>query len=67
MHLPTFPSIFNVMGNAVDRLVEAPGEAGRENILITQNISSAVSHWVTPDYGVPSDDQTKKVMENILL
>ena len=67
MHLPTFPSIFSVMGNAADRLVEAPGEAGRENVLITQNIGSAVSHWITPSYEFPSDDQTKKVMETVLL
>ena len=67
MHLPTFPSIFSVMGSAVDRLVEAPGEAGRENVLITQNIASAVSHWITPSYEFPSDDQTKKVMETVLL
>ena len=56
------------MGNAVDRLVEAPGgERGRENILVTQNIGSAVSHWITPDYGIALDDQTKKLMETVLL
>ena len=56
------------MGNAVDRLVEAPGgETGRENILVTQNIGSAVSQWITPDYGVASNDQTKKLMETVLL
>ena len=67
MHLPVFPNIISVMGKAVDRLQEAPSEAGRENILLIQNVGSAVSHWITPDYGVSSDTQTMKLMESVLL
>ena len=67
MHLPVFPNIISVMGKAVDRLQEAESEAGRENVLLIQNIGSAVSHWITPDYGITSDNQTMKLMESVLL
>ena len=55
------------METSVGRLQEAEDWGGRERILITQNISSAVSHWLVLSYGMETLDIGMVAMKTIIL
>ena len=67
MRLVPSKDVFSSMESSVERLQDAESEEGRERILLTQNISSAVSHWVIPRYGMDIVDIGEAAMKTIIL
>ena len=67
MRLVASKDVFSIMEASVERLQEAEDGGGRERILITQNISSAVSHWLVPSYGMETLNIGMAAMKTIIL
>ena len=67
MRLVPSKDVFSSMESSVERLQDAEGEEGRERILLTQNISSAVSHWIVPNYGLDTVGIGEAAMKTVIL